>query len=55
MGDRFIYGHTGNYHPYNTSVFVDPETGLGVVTLMNSDASQMRFTVPEMILMDCYK
>ena len=50
MGDRFIYGHTGNYHPYNTSVFVDPETGLGVVTLMNSDASAMRFTVPETII-----
>lgn len=49
MEDRFVYGHTGNYHPYNTSVFVDPASGLGVVTLMNSDASAMRFSVPEMV------
>ena len=48
-GGKFIYGHSGNIHPYNTSVFIDPETGLGVVTLMNSDACEMRFTVPEMI------
>ena len=48
--DRFFYGHSGNIHPYNTSVFVDYETGLGVVTLMNSDASDMRFAVPETII-----
>ena len=48
--DRFFYGHSGNIHPYNTSLFVDPETGLGVVTLMNSDASEMRFLVPETVM-----
>jgi len=49
FGGRYIYGHTGNYDPYNSSIFVDPATGLGVVTLYNTDNSDARFLIPEMI------
>lgn len=49
FADRYIYGHTGNYDPYNSSIFVDHKTGLGVVTLYNTNNSELRFKIPEMI------
>ena len=48
--DRYIYGHNGNYDPYNSSIFVDPKTGLGMVVLMNSHAPDCRTGIVEMIL-----
>lgn len=50
FADRYIYGHTGNYDPYNSSIFVDNKTGLGVVVLLNSPAANVRYEVMEMIL-----
>lgn len=47
--DRYVYGHTGNYDPYNSSVFVDKKTGLGVVVLMNSPAANVRYEIMEMV------
>ena len=47
--DRFIYGHTGNYDPYNSSIFVDKKTGVGVVVLVNSPAENVRYEIIEMI------
>ena len=47
--DRCIYGHTGNYTPYNSSIFVDYKTGYGVVTLFNSSITDLRTRIPEMI------
>lgn len=50
--DRFIYGHTGNYDPYNSSIFVDKKTGVGVVTLYNTNnirETDPRYMIPEMI------
>ena len=47
--DRYIYGHTGNYDPYNSSVFVDNKTVLGVVTLYNTNNSNVRFEITEMV------
>jgi len=47
--DRYIYGHTGNYDPYNSSVFVDYRTGYGVVTFFNSSATDIRNTIPETV------
>ena len=48
--DRYIYGHNGNYDPYNSSIFVDHKTGLGIVVLMNSPAPDCRTGIVEMIL-----
>lgn len=48
--DRFLYGHSGNIHPYNTSLFVDNETGLGIAVFINCPHSDLRFRIPEMIV-----
>lgn len=47
--DRYIYGHTGNYDPYNSSIFVDKKTGCGVVTFFNSHVADARYTIPETV------
>ena len=47
---RYIYGHTGNYDPYNSSIFVDKKTGLGIVVLLNSPARNVRYEIMEMVL-----
>jgi hypothetical protein len=49
-GDRCLYGHCGNYHPYHSSVFVDPATGLGVSVLMNTAAEPMQCGVPDTVI-----
>lgn len=48
----YLYGHLGNVPPYTTSVFTDPVTGYGVVTLMNTKHPELRLPIPEMILRD---
>lgn len=48
--ERYIYGHTGNYDPYNSSYFFNKETGYGVVTMLNSPVANIRYQIPEMIL-----
>lgn len=45
--ERYIYGHTGCYNPYNSSIFVDPKTGYGVVTFFNSEVTDIRNIIPE--------
>ena len=47
--DRYVYGHTGNYDPYNSSIFIDKKTGLGVVVLLNSSAANVRYEIMEMV------
>lgn len=47
--DRYIYGHTGCYTPYYSSIFVDMKTGYGVVTFFNSHADDLRNTIPEKV------
>ena len=47
--DGFMYGHTGNYEPYNSSVFYSKEKGYGVVTLFNTPVTDIRTTIPKMI------
>ena len=49
FGGRYIYGHTGNYDPYNSSIFIDHKTGLGVVILVNSPAANVRLEIMEMV------
>lgn len=46
----WICGHTGNYDPYNCSIFADREKGYGVVTLANTDMTELRYDIPKMIL-----
>lgn len=46
----WICGHTGNYDPYNCSVFADLEKGYGIVMLANTDISGVRYDIPKMIL-----
>ena len=48
--DRFLYGHKGNYHPYNSSVFFDQKTSCGIVTMFNSPAEDLRLAIVEMII-----
>lgn len=48
--DRFLCGHLGSAPPYALSVFVDHQSGYGVVTLMNTEKKDLRFKIPEMIL-----
>ena len=49
LGDRVVYGHGGSNLPYNTGVYYDYKTGLGVVVLMNTEAADLRVGIPEMI------
>ncbi len=49
FGDGYAYGHTGNYDPYNSSFFCEKEKNVGVVTLINSPVTELRYEVPRMI------
>ncbi|MBO5973385.1 MAG: beta-lactamase family protein [Clostridia bacterium] len=49
LGYREIYGHGGSNLPYNTGVYYDYRSGLGVVVLMNTEAADLRVAIPEMI------
>lgn len=46
----WICGHTGNYDPYNCSVFADRKKGYGIVVLANTDMSEARYEIPKIIL-----
>lgn len=46
----WICGHTGNYDPYNCSVFADTEKGYGIAFLANTDISDVRYEIPKLIL-----
>lgn len=49
FGNKILHGHTGNAPPYTSGMFVDNESGLGVVVLMNSNRNDMRTLVPELV------
>ena len=47
---RCLFGHTGNYDPYNSSVFFDLKSGYGVAVLINTiGCESLRYTIPECI------
>ena len=50
VDDRQIYYHTGSAPPYATALVVHPESGLGVVVLMNTERYPLRHGIPQMIL-----
>ena len=48
--DSMIYYHTGSASPYATSLMIHPESGIGVVTLMNTERKNLRRQIPEFII-----
>jgi CubicO group peptidase (beta-lactamase class C family) len=49
-GNGQVYFHPGSAPPYATSLYIHPASGLGVVTLMNTQRDGLRHTVPNAIL-----
>ena len=47
--DRYLYGHYGSAPPYALSLLTDPESGYGVVTLMNTERNELRYKIPELV------
>lgn len=45
-----LFGHPGSAPPYATSLMIHPESGLGIVTLMNTQRDHLRFDIPKHIL-----
>lgn len=45
-----VYFHPGSAPPYATSLYIHPDSGLGIVTLMNTRRDKLRHTVPNGIL-----
>ena len=43
------HGHIGSAPPYATSLWVDPVSGYGVVTLMNTYRPHLRYDIPDII------
>ena len=48
--DSMIFYHPGSAPPYATSLMIHPESGLGIITLMNTQRDYLRRQIPEMIL-----
>lgn len=49
FGDRELYGHHGYAPPYSSSLFVDPLSGFGVVTMINTECNALRERIPELV------
>lgn len=45
-----VYFHPGSAPPYATSLYIHPASGLGVVTLMNTQRDSLRHAIPNRIL-----
>jgi len=45
-----VYFHPGSAPPYATSLYIHPASGLGIVTLMNTQRDSLRHTIPNTIL-----
>ncbi len=48
--DRQLFLHRGSAPPYATSLVIHPESGLGIITLMNTQRDALRDTIPQTIL-----
>ena len=48
-GDAVMRGHLGSAPPYATSMFVNDELGIGVITLMNTEYKELRDDIPQAI------
>jgi len=47
--DRYLYGHHGNASPYALAMLTDPETGYGVVVMMNTWRPELRYSICETV------
>ena len=45
-----VYFHPGSAPPYATSLYIHPASGLGIVTLMNTQRDALRHSIPNTIL-----
>lgn len=45
-----VYFHPGSAPPYATSLYIHPASGLGIVTLLNTQRDNLRHTIPNTIL-----
>lgn len=45
-----VYFHPGSAPPYATSLYIHPASGLGIVTLMNTQRDALRHAIPNRIL-----
>lgn len=45
-----VYFHPGSAPPYATSLYIHPASGLGIVTLMNTQRDELRHTIPNAVL-----
>lgn len=50
MDDRQIFFHTGSAPPYATSFVIHPDSGLGVVALMNTQRDHLRYVIANTVL-----
>lgn len=50
LGERVMYGHTGNATPYTSAMYADPESGYGAVVLLNTYSSDLRSKICDEIL-----
>ena len=49
-GDSTVFFHPGSAPPYATSLVIHPDSGLGIVTLMNTQRNHLRREIPNTIL-----
>ena len=49
FGDRDLRGHHGYAPPYSSSLFVDPISGFGVATMINTECDGLRERIPELV------
>lgn len=45
-----LLGHHGYAPPYSSSLFVDPVSGYGVATMINTECNALRERIPELVL-----
>ena len=50
-----VYFHPGSAPPYATSLYIHPESGLGIVTLLNTQRDGLRHTIPNTVLKMLHK
>ena len=50
LRDRDLLGHHGYAPPYSSSLFVDPISGYGVVTMINTECDGLRERIPTLVM-----
>ena len=53
-GGRVLFGHLGSAPPYAGSLWVDPVSGYGVITELNTQRDDLRFEIAEMIFSELW-